>query len=380
MNVEKLLVTGDRFMIHRHQLLFQELSSHIGEIQYLDIDKFSDAKLLKQVFKFIKKRLPFLPIKPVSNIRKSANSFISTSRTLENKIRNLKSKPDLIFHLYGMYSPLWDEFDIPYVTYLDYTMALARRNWSPWAPFSTEQEFASWIECERRGYQNTHHLFTKTSLVKRSLIEDYGINPNKITVVGTSGKFLEPYQGEKEFGSKQILFNGSDFKRKGGDLVLTAFKKVKQEIPEAKLIIVGDNLSIKQDGVYNPGYISSSSAMKNLFIESDLVVAPALCEPLGIFLIEAMNYGVPCIVSENGGMSEIVDREVSGIVISQPTPELLANQIVGLLSDTNLLKEMSENVRYKVKNLFNWNHIASEMSNAISEIEFKVEQKNIECS
>ena len=191
---------------------------------------------------------------------------------------------------------------------------------------------------------------------------------------------MEPYQGEKEFGSKQILFNGSDFKRKGGDLVLTAFKKVKQEIPEAKLIIVGDNLSIKQDGVYNPGYISSSSAMKNLFIESDLVVAPALCEPLGIFLIEAMNYGVPCIVSENGGMSEIVDREVSGIVISQPTPELLASQIVELLSDTNLLKEMSENVRYKVKNLFNWNHIASEMSNAISEIEFKVKQKNIECS
>ena len=77
---------------------------------------------------------------------------------------------------------------------------------------------------------------------------------------------------------------------------------------------------------------------------------------------------MPCIVSENGGISEIIDREVSGIVISQPTPELLASQFVGLLSDTNLLKEMSENVRHKVKNLFNWNHIANEMTRAISEI------------
>lgn len=368
MNAKKILVTGDRFMINRHQILFQELSSHVEDIQYLNIEKLSDAKLLKQIGKLVKKRLSFLPIKSASSLRKNANNFIKTSRDLEKKIRSLKSKPDLIFHLYGMYSPFWDEFDIPYVTYLDYTMALARRNWSPWAPFSTEQEFASWIECERRGYENTHHLFTKTNLVKRSLIEDYSINPDKITVVGTSGKFLEPYQGEKEFGSKQILFNGSDFKRKGGDLVLAAFEKVKQAIPEAKLVIVGDNLSINQDGVYNPGYISSALAMKNLFIETDLVVAPAICEPLGIFSIEAMNYGVPCIVSDNGGISEIIDHEVSGIVISHRTPELLASQTIKLLSDSNVLKEMSQNVRHKVKNLLNWNHIANKMSLVLLEI------------
>ena len=368
MKIENLLITGDRFMINRHQLLFQEFSSYIGDIQYIDIDKFSDAKLLKQVGKLIKKRLPFLPIKSVSSFRKNANSYINTSCYLEKKIRRLKSKPDLIFHLYGMYSPLWNEFDIPYVTYLDYTMALARRNWSLWAPFSTEQDFALWIECEGRGYQNTHHIFTKTNQVKYSLIEDYSVNPNKITVVGTSGKFLQPYQGDKEFGSKQILFNGSDFKRKGGDLVLAAFKKVKQEIPSAKLVIVGNNLSIHQDGVYNPGYISSASVMKSLFIETDLVVAPAICEPLGIFSIEAMNFGVPCIVSDNGGMSEIIENEVNGIIISQPTPELLASKIIGLLSNSNVLKEMSQNVRHKVKTVFNWNCIANKMLQKLSEI------------
>lgn len=368
MNIENLLITGDRFMINRHQLLFQELSSYIGDIQYLDIDKFSEAKLLKTIGKLIKKNLPFLPIKPVSSFRKNADSYINTSRYVEKKIRNIKSKPDFIFHLYGLYSPLWDKFDIPYVTYLDYTMALARRNWSPWAPFSTEKDFASWIECESRGYQNTHHLFTKTNQVKRSLIEDYNINPHKITVIGTAGKFLEPYQGEKEFGSKQILFNGSDFKRKGGDLVLAAFKKVKQKIPEAKLVIVGNNLSIEQDGVYNPGYISSASTMKNIFLETDLLMAPSICEPFGIFSIEAMNFGVPCIVSDNGGMSEFIDHELNGIVIPQPTPELLASKTIELLSNSNVLKEMSQKVRYKVKTLFNWNHIASKISQILSEM------------
>ncbi|MEO1378096.1 MAG: glycosyltransferase family 4 protein, partial [Cyanobacteria bacterium J06635_10] len=304
----------------------------------------------------------------VSSFRKNAKSFINTSCYLEKKIRSLKYKPDLIFHLYGMYSPLWNKFDIPYVTYLDYTMALARRNWTPWAPFSTEKDFASWIECEGRGYQNTHHIFTKTNQVKRSLIEDYSVNPHKITVVGTSGKFLEPYQGEKEFGSKQILFNGSDFKRKAGDLVLTAFKKVKQKIPESKLIIVGNNLSINQDGVDNRGYISSASAMKNLFIDTDLLVAPSICEPLGIFSIEAMNFGVPCIVSDNGGMSEIIENDVNGIIIPQGNPELLASKIIGLLSNSNVLKEMSQNVRHTVKTLFNWNHIANQILQTLLEI------------
>ncbi len=368
MNVKTLLVTGDRFMINRHQLLFQEMSSHIGDIKYLNVDKLSEAKLLKQIGKLVKKRLSFLPVKSASSLRKNADSFIKTSRNVEKRIRSLKSKPDLIFHLYGMYSPLWDEFDIPYVTYLDYTMALAKRNWSAWAPFATEQDFHYWLECERRAYQNTHHIFTKSNLVKHSLIEDYGVNPQKITVAGTSGKFLEPYQGKKKFGSKQILFNGSDFKRKGGDLVLAAFKKVKQEIPLAKLVIIGNNLSINQDGVCNRGYISSSSAMKNLFVETDIVVAPAICEPVGLFSIEAMNFGVPCIVSDNGGISEIIDSESDGIVISQPTPELLANQMTRLLSDINLLEKMSENTRQKVKNLSNWNHIANKMSKKLSEI------------
>ena len=368
MNIEKLLVTGDRFMINRHQLLFQEMSPHIGDIQYLSVEKLSEAKLIKKIGKLVKKRLSFLPLKSPSSLRKNADSFIKTSRNLEKRIRSLKSKPDLIFHLYGMYSPLWDKFDIPYVTYLDYTMALAKRNWLPWAPFGTEQEFASWIECERRAYQNTHHLFTKTSLVKRSLIEDYGVNPNKITVAGTSGKFLEPLQGKKEFGSKQIVFNASDFERKGGDTVLAAFKIVKKEIPEAKLVIVGNNLSINQDGVCNPGYISSSSVMKNLFIETDIVVAPAICEPLGLFSLEAMNFGVPCIVSDNGGISEIIEHELDGIVISQPTPNILANQMIRLLSDINLLENMSENIKRKIQHLSNWNHIANNMSNKLLEI------------
>ena len=302
----------------------------------------------------------------IKSYSKNQVSFIRNSKQIEHKIRQLEYKPDFIFQVFGLYCPLWNKIDIPYAMYLDYTMALAKKNWPSWAPYINQREYDSWVYCECEAYKRAHHLFSMSNLVKSSLIEDYGIEADKITVIGSSGNFLEPYGGEKMFGSKQILFNGSDFKRKGGDLVLAAFKKVKQTLPEARLIIIGKKLSIDEDGIDNPGKISSRLDMRDLFLKTDLVVAPGYCDPFPAFLMEAMNYGVPCIVSANDGMPEIVDNKVNGIVVHQPTCELLANHIINLLGDISTLKEMSHNARHKVKNKFNWNDIAKNISQVLS--------------
>lgn len=206
-----------------------------------------------------------------------------------------------------------------------------------------------------------------SNVVKKSLIEDYGIPGEKITVVGASGNYTEPYQGEKSFGTKQILFNGSDFERKGGDLLLAAFKQVKQAIPDAKLVIIGKNLSTNQDGVENPGIIRSAEAMRELFLTSDLVVAPAYCDPFPVFLMEAMNYGVPCIVTDKDGMPEIVDNHVNGVVIHEPTAEILAQRIITLLTNPALLNQMSGQARDKMKNKLNWDKIAAKIIQVLSD-------------
>jgi len=362
MKIDNILVTGDRNMIHRHKFLFQAMSPYVSQIEYLPNNSLFHSKLLKNFIKPFYKSIPFLSANPTSLLRKNAQTFIKQSYQTEQKIRKLSHNPDLIFHIYGMFSPFWDQFDIPYVTYLDYTMARAIKNWLPWAACNTEDALTAWLECERRAYKHAHHLFTKSHCVKSSLINDYGIEPNKITVIYSSGQFLEPYRGEKTFGSKQILFNGSDFERKGGDLLITAFRIVKQAIPEATLVIVGEKLSIHGDGIYNPGYISSARNMMNFFLNTDLVVSPAHCEPLGLFLIEAMNYGIPSIVSNQDGMPEIIEHGYNGFVISQRDPEYLAAQIIELLSNNAVLKEMSRNARYKIKTQLNWNIIAKQIS------------------
>lgn len=357
MDIKKVVVTGDAFFIDRFQPLFRAMSTHVN-LECLPYGNLQSTKRSQKIKKFLPKFL----IQPAEKLfRKNQKTFINKSQETESRIRQLEYTPDLVFHLFGLYCPFWEKFDIPYVTYLDYTMALAQRTWAPWSPFNNRNELEFWFDCERQAYTQAHHLFPMSNLVRNSLVEDYGIAPEKITVVGAAGNFTARYQGGKTFGSKQILFNGSDFERKGGDLVLAAFKQVKKTIPNAKLAIVGKKLTIKEDGIENPGHIASAVQMRDLFLNTDLVVAPAYCEPFGHFLVEAMNYGVPCLVSATGGMPEIVDHEVNGLVIPEPTPDILADRIIQLLSQPNLLMQMSEKARSKIESQLNWDNIATKI-------------------
>ncbi len=118
------------------------------------------------------------------------------------------------------------------------------------------------------------------------------MSERKVHIVGSAGDFELPYQGKKSFGSRQILFQSSEFERKGGDILLQAFRLVRrfETCRRRDLVIVGSTLQIEEEGVTNLGYVAERARMEELFLASDLVVAPARCDPFTAFVIEAMNF------------------------------------------------------------------------------------------
>ena len=295
--IKNILATGERPYLSRHNFLFQAMSQHCEKLQILERqNEWYEAKIPRLLLKYLYAMRVFSKSKGDTLFQKNRQEFIVKSRRFEQEIRQLEHPPDLVFHIFNTFSPFWTQFDVPYTVYLDYTMALSEKNKLPWAYFLNRTERDDWFTCEQQLFQQAKHLFTQSQIVKRSLIEDYAIAPEKITVAGASGDFHGPYQGEKTFGSQQILFNGSDFDRKGGDLVLTAFQRIREALPNAKLVVIGRTLLKQHEGVENPGNVSRE-ALKELFLSSDLVVAPAYCDPFPRFVMEAMNYGVPCVVS-----------------------------------------------------------------------------------
>ncbi len=364
--MKKILVTGEKLFLNRHKYLFTELSKYGGEWNYLTIPQLYEPRIYRRFMRLLYCLTHGVSLSNSDGFFKNSKAFIKRSERIEQHIKQLEYTPNLVFHLFSMCCPFWSNFEIPYMMYLDYTMNLAHKNYPSFAPFSNSQELQSWLKCERKAYDNCKHLFTMSHLVKNSLVKDYGIDSDKITVIGASGNFEFPYKSDKEkiFGSQQILFNGSDFQRKGGDLVLEAFKQVKQALPKAKLVVIGQNINTFIEGVENPGEVVSPDDLKNIFLKTDLVVAPARCEPFGVFLIEAMNFGVPCIVSANeaNGITDFLEHEVDSIIIHQPNPQMLAVQIINLLCNTNRLKSMSKAAQIKVKNNLNWKDIAAKVS------------------
>lgn len=376
---KKMVFTGRPEFTRRRQGLFQALSHYYQSVEIINnTPEWYEHKPLKLILKLFYSLCVFSLSKADCLLYKNKQAFIMRSLNIERQIRQLKYSPDIVFHIFSMSSPFWENFDIPFAIYLDYTMALSEKNWQDWAFFINSKERDAWIECESKTYERACHIFVMSNIVKNSLIQDYGINSQKITVVGASVNFypnkINPKK--KTFGSKKLLFNSSDFRRKGGDIVIKAFIKVKKMIPDAKLVVVGKKLNTLTishiEGIENIGQICSSEKMEILFSETDLVIAPARCEPFGIFLLDAMKNGVPCVITAgNGnGMPEFLDDWVDGIIIPELDPELIANTIIKLLNNPDQLLEISEAVKYKMQTKFNWDNIAQKIVNVLENSDF----------
>lgn len=366
MVIHHLLVTGESIFLDRHQCLFKALSSHFEQLSFSPRQsEWYEARLPRTLLKSLLTLRTGSLSKANAVFQKNSTAFILKSRRTERTIQRLQPKPDFVLQIFGTYSPVWDAGNIPYAMFLDYTAALAERNWSSWATFLSDRTRTAWFECERSAYSRAEHIFSMSQVVKTSLIEEYGIPEHKVTVVGSSGDFQVPDVREKAIGSQQILFNGSDFERKGGDLVLAAFRQVRKALPNSKLVVIGRKLSIEEPGVENPGHIADRAEIRRLFLNTDLVVAPAYCDPFPTFLMEAMNYGIPCVVSNRDGMPEIVDHEVNGIVLQHLTSEHLAKHLIDLLTNPAVLFSMSQAAQMKVRTQLNWNAIAKTIAQTL---------------
>jgi glycogen(starch) synthase len=283
--------------------------------------------------------------------------FIS-ARTAAN-VRRRETRPDFVLHVFGLSAPWLGEPEIPYAFYLDYTTALAKRHYPGDALHLTPEDGAAFIEAERRAYAGATHLFAMSAVVARSLTDDYHMDPSRVHVVGSGGNFERPYEDTRTFGSKRLLFNASDFARKGGELVLEAWPLIRKAEPAAELVTVGRNLPRAVKGVRDLGPMRPTT-LAHLFLGSDLVLSPALHDPFPGFVIEAMNYGTPVVVSANDGMPEIVGDD-AGIVLGSRSPLELAETVVGLLRDEPRLRALSIAARRRVAERLNWDVVAEKV-------------------
>jgi glycogen synthase len=351
----RLAISGDQFFLQRYAGLTTALSQRFDDIHVVpsgNLLEQSSFRILNSV-----SRGPWRPSfdKYMRGLDRDSKGFIRRSRQTEVKLRSLR--PDYTLHIFSSFAPVWSE-QTRYGMYLDFTMAQAIEEWPPWAAFKSPRHQAEWLHCERRSYEGAETLFTMGKGTAAALIEHYGVVPDKVTTVGSAGNFETAFAEKRTFGTKLLLFQGSEFERKGGDVVVAAFATIKARIPDARLVIIGTNRKIKVEGVEVLGLVEQVR-VRELLLKSDLVLAPSRCEPFPAFVIEAMNYGVPSVVTKASGISETVGD--GGIVVDRPDPDLVANAAISLITDPARLEAASDAARRIVRDALNWQVVANKI-------------------
>jgi glycosyltransferase involved in cell wall biosynthesis len=168
---------------------------------------------------------------------------------------------------------------------------------------------------------------------------------------------------------KLVLFVGRLVYEKGAHVLINAIPKILEKA-NTKFIIVGSgymkeqlSIIVKSMGLEHKvlftGFVDDETLLR-LQRCADVSVVPSLFEPFGIVALEAMAAKSPVIVSDTGGLSEIVDHDLNGIKVYPNNPDSLAWGINRVLLDENFRNRIRENAYKKVQEKYDWDKIAQQ--------------------
>lgn len=176
---------------------------------------------------------------------------------------------------------------------------------------------------ERDGMTHADHIITVSNLTRQTVIEKYGIDPAKVTTVHNavtplSEEFLN-VQAQKP-KEKVVTFLGRITMQKGPEYFVETAAKVLKNTHDVRFVMAGSgdmmdkmiNLAAERgiaDRFHFPGF-QKGKQVYEMLKASDVYVMPSVSEPFGISPLEAMQMGVPSIISKQSGCAEILNNVI----------------------------------------------------------------------
>ena len=176
---------------------------------------------------------------------------------------------------------------------------------------------------EKDGMTHADHIITVSNLTRQTVIDKYGIDPAKVTtvhnaVIPLSDDLLSiPKPDNRE---KVVTFLGRITMQKGPEYFVEAAVKVLQKCHNVRFVMAGSGDMMDQmialaakrgiaDRFHFTGFLRGRQVYEMLKA-SDVYIMPSVSEPFGISPLEAMQMGVPSIISKQSGCAEILNNVI----------------------------------------------------------------------
>ncbi len=253
---------------------------------------------------------------------------------------------------------------------------------------ATEAGRNSGIHDEQQRYINdtewmltyeSSEVIVNSNYMKGELQRLFGLPYEKINVV-PNGVNLSLFNGiERDYNfrrkyamdnEKIILFMGRLVYEKGVQHLIAAMPKILNGYHDSKLVVCGKGAMLDElraqanamgigNKVYFAGYMNGKDVQR-MYKAADIAVFPSTYEPFGIVALEAMLSENPVVVSDVGGLNEIVQHRENGMKSYAGNANSIADSILELLYDHKLCSDITKKAKNKVRNEYNWSKIAQD--------------------
>ncbi len=196
----------------------------------------------------------------------------------------------------------------------------------------------------RRAFGAARHLVAWSEWAKASLVSDYGVAPDKITVIppGIDTELWRRERPMRPAGPLKLLFVGGDFPRKGGETLLEAFRRLPPGRAQLTVVTktpdVGNNIP---DVAVRHDIQPNSEALLRLYADADLFVFPTRGDCLPLAVMEALTSGLPVVTTSVGALPEAVTHGETGWIVPPDDPAALADALLALAADRAGLSRLS---------------------------------------
>ncbi|MFC0878568.1 glycosyltransferase family 4 protein [Saccharicrinis sp. FJH2] len=345
-----------------------ELQTNFPDIEFEDVDiaPYINRKDLLNLFYCIKE------YKYGILNRNNLKRFYIKTPYIFNKVKNIVHKK-VNFNEYTFSFQTQSMFDfscpdVPHFLYTDHTHLENLKY-----PGFDERNLASrkWIECEKDIYKNATLNFTMSENIKKSIINDYECSTKRVLCV-KSGSNLKEDRGlssnlNNNYSNKNILFVGINWERKGGPVLIEAFKKIRHIHPDATLTIVGCSPKLQVENCHIVGKIPLKD-VEYYYKHASIFVLPTNVEPFGLVFIEAMANRLPIIGTNIGAIPEFIQENVNGYLVEPNNSNHLFSSILELIEHPERCKAFGE-CGYKIfKENYNWEKVGQKMCSKIKEV------------
>lgn len=199
-----------------------------------------------------------------------------------------------------------------------------------------------YLQTQREVFQKARHVFTLSEWARQKTIKVHGLSPDQVTRCGWGplACFFPP-RLESTGGTKLIVSIGSDWRRKGMDLVAEAGAKLHADDPNVHTVIAGvpgDLQLAKRPGVSLLATNTPPMVVHTLMRSAACLVISARFDASPHVIYEALQYGTPVVGTNVCGVPEAIDAPKGGAIAAAVDVPSLVDALRSVLNDDEAVR------------------------------------------